>query len=707
MSSQDPEKTIVDGSDSIVIESTLPPTSSHQLLESEGATILVFSHDATLARVIRSVAADRYPIRIINEWNNLLEQVGKGVGRIVLLDVDALPDDAEGALADINRCSDWLVIVIAAKQQQAHDFMRFWSERRIHRLLIKPAAAGITRLLLESAFARFIELRELHENTDAMEIPHELVAEEQAKERRRWLWPALAAASAVCVIAAVLLYVLLPGEPEEQSTTIAAVRSAPAIVQQDTAENEGAGGAIAITPPDAVSEVPEPASASPDTFAEVLQEADAAEAAGRIVEPAGDSALDYYLSILGADPDHRIARERLDALLEQQFAIAQEQILERDVLGADITLGHIARANPGGTRLRFLQEQLRQLQTPEVIAEATDEVAAELTTEATQAGLEGNVPAPEISEPVVSNEQTELQSMLTLLRLRLSEGSLVEPPGDSAQDYLRRALDLGVDDAQIEPYVQQFAQLAVDAIPAALAAGNSIAANAMLSTAAELGSDNPGLAALEGEVAAAIAQIAREENLSLHALALRRIDDGIIVGREDSATALLDQLRDRSADPSLIEDLESRLSDALSVAARVAIADGRWNEADELLAAFSGSAIELPDIRALELDLAAARRQESYLAETIPVGEMTLLEAAPASYPRAAQTNEVTGWVDLHFTVNAEGTTGDIDVVAAEPRGQFEDAAIAALSGYLFEPWRFEERVYERRVRLRMRFELD
>ncbi|MGD2167890.1 MAG: hypothetical protein PVF63_07255, partial [Gammaproteobacteria bacterium] len=150
MSSRRFDKKIVDGQESIVIESTLPPTTSLQMLEGEGATVLVYSHDAALARVIRGVAADRYPIRIINEWSDLLQQIGSGKGRIVLLDVDALPKDVEEALAQVNRCADWLVMLIAAKQQQAQDFMRFWSERRIHRLLIKPAAAGITRLLLES-----------------------------------------------------------------------------------------------------------------------------------------------------------------------------------------------------------------------------------------------------------------------------------------------------------------------------------------------------------------------------------------------------------------------------------------------------------------------------------------------------------------------------------------------------------------------------
>jgi protein TonB len=76
-------------------------------------------------------------------------------------------------------------------------------------------------------------------------------------------------------------------------------------------------------------------------------------------------------------------------------------------------------------------------------------------------------------------------------------------------------------------------------------------------------------------------------------------------------------------------------------------------------------------------------------------------------YPRAALLNEIAGWVDLHFTVDLQGMTRDIDVIDAQPEGRFEDAAINALSGYEFEPFEFEGERYERRLRVRISFQLD
>jgi hypothetical protein len=57
--------------------------------------------------------------------------------------------------------------------------------------------------------------------------------------------------------------------------------------------------------------------------------------------------------------------------------------------------------------------------------------------------------------------------------------------------------------------------------------------------------------------------------------------------------------------------------------------------------------------------------------------------------------------------VDTNGGTKDIEVVAAEPTGSFEDVAAAALAEYEFVPFELEARRYERRLRLRMRFELN
>jgi len=696
----------------IVIDSTMPPTSSYEMLAAEGATVLVYSHDATLARVIRNVAADRYPIRIIDAWSDLLQLIESGKGRIVLLDVDAVSTDVEEALSEINRCSDWLVTIIAAKQQQAQDFMRFWSERRIHRLLIKPAAAGITRLLLESACARFIELRELHENTDSMEIPPGLLEAEQARETEQRaekpgrklgetlaVWRARAAAllkwTALAAVAGALLvgsaYVVEWFAPEEAASNDTAETNAEATppTQDSPVDTQpGVAAALAGARDDTLGTTRDDAA-----FESVLQQAQAAENQGRVAAPPGDNAIDYYASILARAPDHAAARERLDAILERLFMSAEEQILDRDFAAAQATLEDIRRGNPAGTRLSFLSEQLAQMRAADA---------------ALDAAAQAPVAAPTPPRPAeVPQSQAELQSMVTLAALRLEEGSLIAPTGDSARDYLLRAVELGIDDAQLQLIADQFAARSVAAIRAALRRGDIAAATIMLETARELGSRAPELTTLAAEIDSVVTEGAREQEATLHARALQQIDAGAFSGGEDSAVELLARLRSAGADAAAIGEVEARLTNALSRSVREATDAGQWNEATAGIEIFRGADLDANVVRGLERDLAIAQRQAEFMANVAPAGELSLVESASAVYPRSAIAAGTTGWVEVHFSVDRNGVTRDVTVVDAEPVGEFEEAAIAALEQYRFEPFVLDGRTYERRLRLRMRFELD
>lgn len=55
-------------------------------------------------------------------------------------------------------------------------------------------------------------------------------------------------------------------------------------------------------------------------------------------------------------------------------------------------------------------------------------------------------------------------------------------------------------------------------------------------------------------------------------------------------------------------------------------------------------------------------------------------------YPARAQARGVEGWVLVQFTVTKEGTTKDIVVVDADPKGYFERAATDAVKKYRYKP---------------------
>jgi protein TonB len=77
-------------------------------------------------------------------------------------------------------------------------------------------------------------------------------------------------------------------------------------------------------------------------------------------------------------------------------------------------------------------------------------------------------------------------------------------------------------------------------------------------------------------------------------------------------------------------------------------------------------------------------------------------------YPPRAATRGIEGWVQIQFAVTAAGTVRDPVVVAAEPRGIFEDAALKAIARWRYNP-RIDGGVAVERVGLQtvIRFELQ
>ena len=55
-------------------------------------------------------------------------------------------------------------------------------------------------------------------------------------------------------------------------------------------------------------------------------------------------------------------------------------------------------------------------------------------------------------------------------------------------------------------------------------------------------------------------------------------------------------------------------------------------------------------------------------------------------YPPRAQARGIEGWVLVQFTVTKQGTTKDVVVIDADPKGYFERAAINAVKKYRYKP---------------------
>ena len=101
-----------------------------------------------------------------------------------------------------------------------------------------------------------------------------------------------------------------------------------------------------------------PAPAVPDTaplFIDVLQSARDAREAGNLVSPAGDNAMELYVSARSAAPDDESVAAELDALTEEVFGVAENALLANRtteaaralrVIGLAAAVGPASRPRP-------------------------------------------------------------------------------------------------------------------------------------------------------------------------------------------------------------------------------------------------------------------------------------------------------------------------------------------------------------------------
>ncbi|NNF40572.1 MAG: energy transducer TonB, partial [Woeseiaceae bacterium] len=94
-------------------------------------------------------------------------------------------------------------------------------------------------------------------------------------------------------------------------------------------------------------------------------------------------------------------------------------------------------------------------------------------------------------------------------------------------------------------------------------------------------------------------------------------------------------------------------------------------------------------------------------AAPVMVSSLKRLKYVAPKYPRAAQRRNLSGWVDVLFTVKGDGSVKDVEVQDSEPGDVFANSAIRAVEKWEFEPVIENGSVVEKRAGVRMMFALE
>jgi TonB family protein len=161
------------------------------------------------------------------------------------------------------------------------------------------------------------------------------------------------------------------------------------------------------------------------------------------------------------------------------------------------------------------------------------------------------------------------------------------------------------------------------------------------------------------------------------------------------------------ADAPEVRAEQQRLAFTLLDHARTSLAAGNLELADAL----SGRAEELvPRMSAtqsLRQQINDALAQRVAATSVINAGSLRRTREVPANYPADAQRRGIQGWVDLEFTVAADGSTRDVIVTSAQPQQAFDKAAVDAMRRWRFEPVMHNGQPIDQRAKLRMQFSLQ
>ena len=128
------------------LDDTLPPTPTADLFAASVPNVYVLAADPAVRDAVERACGDRYPLYNVADWRALVAAIEARRCDIAFIEAQLLGDRLGKCIAELERYAGQVVTLVAADRSDAEDLIGFLSERKIHRLLIKPPAPGITRL---------------------------------------------------------------------------------------------------------------------------------------------------------------------------------------------------------------------------------------------------------------------------------------------------------------------------------------------------------------------------------------------------------------------------------------------------------------------------------------------------------------------------------------------------------------------------------
>ena len=501
---------------------------------------------------------------------------------------------------------------------------------------------------------------------------------------------------------------------------VAITAMAGAIFWFSSGPDQSSANVAPVAPPPAVAEaevvVESPTSEAADVVNPVIDAARMARDAGQLVSPEGSNAVELYMTALAAEPDNTAVVAELDAVIADALAMAETALLELRIDDADTALQRIAAADPENPRLPFLTAQLSQVQLRNYLTDARTAILESRFEDANAAlesarslNLEDTTEIDTVvGELSVARSEQQAEEVLAMAHARLDEDALLSPANDNARYYFESVL---ANDPENAAALQG---LTLVASKLALQARVDID-NGYLDSAEELLGAASALDPSNNEVLAAAAALSSKRDAIA---AQRRATEKQRAAEEAAREAAEQRAAEAAAQPApeqAVEDVQALAEDTATTGEEKPGVSSE-DSSEAAVAAVDGDVVATATAAADETAAEETAPEKPEVADTsksAPDATLTAVSSLDRTkyvaprYPRAAQRRNISGWVDVAFTVTTDGTVKDVEARNSSPGDTFVNAAVNAVEKWEFEPVLVDGIAVEKRAGVRMMFALE
>jgi TonB family protein len=656
--------------------------------------IVALTSDAELLTILHEVAGGSRRVLDAATPQQVGELMMAGRVGVIVVDTLATGEESESFCEQLRAQFPDLVLIVAGTTEDQTQLIKQITSGDIYRFLHKPVSPARAKQFIEAGIRRHMEGRTF---TPA----------ETAPPPRRGLMPAVFIGIAVLIIAAtVSAYFFFREVPRPQAQQPDTEPAARAAIQEPVANVPARGTELPRAP------VTAPAATGERTG--LLAAAGAAFDAGRLIAPPGNNALELYRRVLAAHPDDPQAEAGLDRIADQLLTSAETAMLEERIDDAARAIEDARLVRPNNMRLAFLSAQLGKERERRLIALARQAADSGNFTRALSfldraAQGQKNV-SPLLAQARREIEQrrvgTSAENLLKKANERLQEDKLIAPEGDSAETYILAALAADPANVTAQQARRTLADQTLAKSRQAIDARDFGAAEQWLTHAEALGAN---VRTAQRDLDKARQTTARTQQQTQ---LLARLDERISQGRflapeRDSASYYWRELKAADPQNARLQPTLQSIGAGLVQQSRANIAQADLAAAQKALDEAKALGYSSASLTAAEQQMSSARERAAFMENIIDAATLARDKYVAPRYPAAAQRKGLDGWVELEFTVAADGTVKDLTVYRAEPAEAFDDAAIKAVSQWRYRPIMRNGQPVEQRARLRVRFALQ